>query len=426
MFSSVLTASASNTAPVTPTTPGNTADKRMDDYEVSFIGGSDRDKLFTEVSTMEANSTWIPSVLTKEIRVHPIPSGIHAAEITNKTGMDIDLVSDTAMDGTNLYATLPNGKTECIRTSAKNTLLDRACLNGTALRRECPEDLAATLNMALKVAIGSSLVLERYGKISAFHSDAGGGYRIMPISELLKITEREMNNRFGTPEFMQGYHSHSYTQALWQLPDVQGELSFKYEQALLSSVSTQFDVGNLMPVVRFSSSDTATSSAIVQPMFRMNSQHYLRFCDPISIKHTRSANGEIDGVELFEENVKNMLFTWFEDSIEAATRLSKIEIWHPENVVVGVCNKLRIAKKYGEIAREQVENFMLNANCLSAHDIFLSLSEAIGKAPEKGAKNRLVLDMEEKLYSVVNDNFDWTALDVGGLVAWATPQKNRQ
>ena len=51
---------------------------------------------------------------------------------------------------------------------------------------------------------------------------------------------------------------------MWELPDVRDDLIDKYQKALSNAVSRNHAV-NWMPVVRLSTSDTATSSAILMP-----------------------------------------------------------------------------------------------------------------------------------------------------------------
>lgn len=371
------------------------------------------DELLVDVKDMEAHSTWVPGIMSKEITVNAISGPLFAQEVVDKTGMDYDLVYDTADTGTKLYATLPDGTSKCIRDSGRATLFERACIFGSALGRETPEDLATILNLTLKVAKGPALLLDRWGKISAFHSDAAGGYRIMPISQLLGITLNELRDRFGEPMYIRGSNSHSFTAATWTLPDIKDELIYQYEDAV-RTIRNAPDISRMMPAVRFSASDTATSSAILQPLFQTGRNNYIQLCDAIRVKHSRTSG--MDGVELYEKKLKEELFTRFTDAIEGIKRLSEIYLFHPENVVVGLCNKLRISKKCGDTAREQAEMAMVGNASLTAYDVFLMLGDAIGE----GMSSAAAIAMQEKLYSVMNPAFDWCAMDVGGIVAWNT------
>ncbi len=390
--------------------------KYEDGYERNFSSYED---LLAEVIEMEDHSRWYNDILSKDIAINPIDFPIMAPQLAVEYHMEEDVVVDTASDeGTRLFASTNYGdKNLCIRKCAINSLLERASLFGAALGRVTPADFATIINLALNVSRGPALILERYGKIAAFHSDAGSGYRIMPISTLLEIVNRELGRRFGTPVFLTGYNSHSYTTGIWMLDDMTEEFKAKYGAAVSRASGTSHIDVNFIPCVRFSSSDTANCSAILEPLFRLSNGSYLHFTDGIKVKHVRAVSG-LEGVEKFEQEVQMHLFTKFQDAIEAAGRLSTIEIWNPENCVVSICNKLKVAKKYGDYAREAVERLSINTPCLSALDIYVVLTEMIGEAQYRGATQTTIDALEEKIYTVMNPAFNWKDHDVGGLVSW--------
>ncbi len=373
-------------------------------------------ELIEEVSKMEDNSRWIPSIRSKEIKVCPIPDSLHVPEISAETKLPANVLSDTANSAA-LYVALPDGSYRCIRDISKWTLFERASIEGAALGREAPGALSETLNLALNVSKGDSLLLMRYGKIAAFHSDSA--YRIIPISELLKITIEELNKHFGTPVFMEGFNSHSFTKAIWQMPDVKDDLCAAYEQILRKSASSaRWDFSEMVPAVRLTSSDTATSAVCLQPLFMTERGAFIHIVDGLRVKHIRAGGSKKDGLELFEDLVTTELFTKFTSGAEKMEELGNIDIWHAENVVVGLANKFRIPKKYADPARETVLQFMNSTSCLTALDVFLVMSEALSNALSNGMKESTYLTMDEKLYSTLSPNFDWRALDVGGVVAW--------
>lgn len=385
-----------------------------DAYEVDCQTFED---LMKEVAAMEDNSRWIPGIVTNDIQVNSIDGPIAAEALAQTTGMDVEVLKDTATDGTSLYLNVGN-KNWALRGSGKGTLFSRAGISGSALGRLSPADLAEVLNLCLNVSKGSALMLERYGKLSAVHSDASDGYRVMPISELLNITNRELRARFGDPEFVSGTNSHSYTCCVWMLPDVKEELQLKYATALEKKIGPHREI-DVMPCLRFSSSDTASCSAIAQPLFRASkSGGYLQLAEGVQVKHSRKASG-MDGIEQYQKEVQENLYTKFFDSIEQVGRLGKVEIWHPENAVIGICNDCRISKKYGDIAREEAVRVSIGEECLSAYDVFLCLAEMLGQAETNGASKLTQETLAEKVYKTMNPKFDWSKFDVGGTVAWS-------
>lgn len=385
--------------------------------EYNMFASTDQE-LVDEVSMMEDNSRWIPAIRSREIKVCPIPDPLSVSEISAETKIPAPFLMDTVNAGASLYVSLPDGTNRCIRDVAKWTLFERAAINGAALGRETPGALAETLNLALNVSKGESLLLMRYGKIAAFHSDAG--YRIIPISEQIKITKEELKKNFGNPVFVEGFNSHSFTKAIWQLPDVQEELCSKYAAALRQSpAASRWDFSGLVPAVRLTSSDTATSAACLQPLFMTEKGVFIHIVDGLRVKHLRAGGNKADGLDLFEDLVTNELFTKFTSGAAQMEALGNIELWHAENVVVGLSNKFHIPKKYADPAREMALQFMNDSQCLTALDVFMIMSEALANALSAGMKENTYLTMDEKLYATLSLNFDWKALDVGGVVAWS-------
>lgn len=406
-----------NTTTATPTVDESVRQPWMDDFETEH---STYEELLKTVQEMEDNSRWTPGLQSKGIVVHPIEAPMFAQDIASSTGMDPEMCNWTAINGSKLYLTLPNGKTMLLDRCGLNSLLNRACLAGSALGRMTPVNLAECINLGLEVARGESLVLERYGKVAATHSDAGDGYCVMPISSLLAITVREVTKRCGKMKFLHGMNSHSYTTALWELPEVQEKLAQRYKEAILKSgLKCHYDVDRMMPTVRLNTSDTATTSATIRPMFRMGSSRtYIQMAEDIAVRHDKRASGA-EGLSLFEERVSNELYTRLNSLVDAAEQMAATAIYNPLNVVVGICNKFRIPKKYGGEAYETVQQFMVNDPILSAHDIFIALNEAISKAENPTT----AMLMGEKLCALADPKFRWDSIDVPGVVAWANSAK---
>ena len=397
---------------------------QYDSYE--FRTHSEAD-LLREVDVMEDNSKWTGGIMSKQLKLDSIDGPMFVTEVMSKyAALVYDVTYDTAScDECTKLLLLPGNSAvvdgqskpiaKCIRNTARASLYETAKLNGSALGEMHQSRLADTLNNGLHVAKGTTLMLERYGKVTALHSDANGGYRPMAISMLLKITMKALSDRFGTPDFKFGLNRHDYTYAVWDLPDVQNELVSKYQAALENSVSFHHAIA-FMPAVRFSSSDTAASSATLVPQFKLPSGVYFRLVDGIQVKHKRSTRqGVKDGLELFEEEA-GKIFAKFEETAEIIKKMGETEIWNPVNCLVGICNKLKISKKYADAAREEVERFAATSACCSMHDIYLSMAETVGHAERNGASQKTIRTIEESIAKVLT--MDWEEFDVGGVVAW--------
>ncbi len=383
----------------------------VEDYEFTT---HNENALVREVKEMEKNSRWISDVTSKLLRLESIDGPIYAGDMARKHDLEFDMVYETEQNGVKLIICYLH-QAWCVRSTAMGTLHETAKLYGSAFGRMIPSSLAQTLNNGLAVARGKSLMLERYGKISAVHSGAEGGYCVMPISELLEITQGKLKARFGISDFKYAYNRHDYTYAIWELPDAQSDLMNIYQKALDNAVSYNHAI-NFMPAVRFTTSDTASSSACLLPMFKLPSGTYFRLSNGIQVEHKKTTKaGQKYGVALFEEKADG-LFAMFNETAEIIKKMAETEIWHPVNCLIGICNELRIPRKYADAAREEVERFAVNSPCMSMHDIYLSLSECVGYAKNAGASKNVIFNLEEMIARVLTLN--WSDYDIGGVVAW--------
>ena len=385
-------------------------DKRLDCYE-QFFGRGEEDLLIQDVNEMEENSEWISDIQSNSISLEAIDGPLFAKDASEKYHLDYELALDTADNGTNLVVAAA-GEYQLLRDTARSSLCETAKLYGSALGRMTPYLFAETINNGLQVARGTTLMLVRYGKASAMHSNAEGGYARMPISELLGIVTNVIGDRFGTGDFITGYNTHGYTRAIWELPDVQEHLLKMYERAL--GGSSKYPIA-AMPALRFASSDTAASCATLEPVFYTAKTNIpIRFVDGLRVRHTKRL--EKPAMQLFEEGAAEM-FARFEESAEVIEKLSETPIYNGCNAVVSVCKKLGIAKKYGEAARVEMERLTVGGSVVTAHDLYLCLTEAVAEAIRSDAPKTVINDMEENLAKVLKA--DWSEHDVGGIVAWA-------
>lgn len=384
-------------------------DRKYDEY--SFTTETQTD-LVEEVCQMEANSEWKPGIISKELRLEAIEAPMYAQDAALRYGLDADLMADTA-ENTKLLLDY-FGEKMMVRDTARSTIGETAKLYGSALGRMGTPLMAETLNNGLSVARGNSLILMRYGKVSAVHSDAEGGYQVMPISRLLDISYNALQRDFGDVEFQQGYNSHGFTSAVWALPDAQNDILTAYQDALQGAVSHNFGI-NMMPAVKLMTSDTASSCARLIPVFLFHGTE-LRLVDGVSIKHTKRyvVNGK-SGIEAFADGAGD-LYARFKSCAEVISHLGQIPVRNGCNCVVSLCKRYDIPKKYGEAARRLAERFTSGGRVISAHDIYLCMNEAVVEAKRLGAGCLQIVNLQEAVAKIINA--DWPAHDVGGTVAW--------
>ena len=344
-------------------------DKRRDSYEIRF-GRNESSELLKEVTEMEANSEWISEVDGSKLSLIALLGSSEAESEANRYGLDYDLTVDTIRGGSGLVMDTPWGYT-LLRDIAKQDIVEIAKLSGSALRRMTTELFAQTINNGLSVSQGTAMVLMRFGKAAAIHSDGDGGYDVMPISELLCITEEVLNRRFSGGDFMQGINSHGYTSALWQLPAIQSRMRTAYANAL-GQVGSLYNTWTFTPAVLFASSDTASSAASLIPVFTLPNGIEVRFVSGVRVKHTkrgkRVGNDRKSAVDVFRKEAET-LFSRFEECEEVISKLNAVTINHGCNAVVSVCKKIGIPKRYGEAARSEMERLTCGDRSVTAHDL---------------------------------------------------------
>ena len=377
-------------------------------YEASSYGD-----LLREVEEMEDHSEWISGVRSNLLSVEALEGPVFALQTADRYGLDTELAIETSEEGTKLLLKYESSAYP-VRDTAWPGLCETAKLYGAALGRMPVYLEAETLSNGLSVARGKSLLLMRYGKVSALHSDAEGGYSIMPVSSLLRISEEILGERFGKLSFAQGSNSHGCSSCTWELPDMQDRLTEAYQTAVKNAVSRNF-TANIMPAVRFSSSDTANASAALTPMFcESGSTTYFRFADGAKVKHTKRGC-ENPGTERFREEA-GKIYAAFDSSMETVRKLAERPVFHGENAVILLCRKLQIPKKYGEAARQKAAGYASGGRAISALDLYLCMTEVLPEAEAADAGLKVLTNLEEAVAKVLKT--DWKEVDVGGTAAW--------
>ncbi len=406
----------------------NVRERRQKDSWEEFFPREAESDLIQNVMDMEKNSEWIPGITARDIRLEAIDdrplfldSQIQFYHLDN-----ISLAEETALFGTKLLIYLgtrayQNGRThELVRDTAVSGLHRVARLNGNSLAQMTRAKYCETMNNGFETSKGTALGLIRYGKLSGLHSGSDGGYMTMPISKLLDITADTVNRRFGIAVMAVGYNSHGFTRAMWELPNAQSRLIDMYQKALSESGNSSLYAVNFMPGVDFYSSDTAASAASLDPVFFKPNGTPMRFIEGIKIKHLRRGDAkDKDGLELFAEGADN-IFAKFEDTAKVIARLSGIKIRNPENCCIRLCNRYHISPKYGQAALEEIERISMGEMYITAHDLYLGMTEVLSEAERCDASQKVMTKLEESLAKIVRTDFSED--DVSGTVAWGQVQ----
>ena len=406
----------------------NVQEKRQKDSWEEVFPREAEDALIQNVMEMEENSEWIPGITAKDIRLESLDdrplfldSQIQYYHLDN-----FSLAEDTALYGTRLLIYTgtrahQNGRMyELVRDTAVSGLHRVARLNGNSLGQMTREKYCETMNNGFETAKGTALGLIRYGKLSGLHSGSDGGYMTMPISRLLDITADTVTRRFGTAVMAGGYNSHGFTKAMWELPNAQNRLIDMYQKALYESGNSTLYAVNFMPGVDFYSSDTAASAASLDPVFFKPNGTPMRFIEGIKVKHLRRGDAkDKDGLILFAEGADN-IFAKFEDTAKVIAKLAGIKIRNPENCCIRLCNRYHISPKYGQAALEEIERIAMGEMYITAHDLYIGMTEVLSEAERCDASRKVITKLEESLAKIVRTDFSED--DVSGTVAWGQVQ----
>lgn len=406
----------------------NVMELRQKDSWEEYFPREAESSLMQSVSDMEECSEWITGIAARDIRLEPIDDGpLFLQSQMQKYHMDNEeLFEETAQFGTKLLiytgaGYYPGGRCfELIRDTAISGLHRVARLNGNSLSQMTRRKYCETMNNGFETAKGTALGLIRYGKLSGLHSGAEGGYMTMPISRLLDITADTVTRRFGSAVMAGGYNSHGFTRAMWELPNAQSRLIDMYQKALISGgLNSQYAV-NFMPGVDFYSSDTAASAASLDPVFFKPNGTPLHFIDGVKVKHLRRGDAkDRDGLDLFAEGA-NSIFARFEDVTKVIAKLAGIKIHNPENCCIRLCNRYHISPKYGQAALEEISRIALGEMYISAHDLYLGMTEVLSEAERCDASQKVMTKLEESLAKIVRTDFSED--DISGTVSWGQTQ----
>lgn len=391
---------------------------KLDDFYLSF-STNEYEELKKSQLCMEQDTVWETDVYSRTITLSHLESPLDALgrAIEQEPGIPIpqEILSDTALC-TSLLVNY-NGKTMCLRECAIPSLRRTAGDNGEAFNRAKPKNIAIALTAWLEDAREKSQIMTRAGKVSAIMSSR---YVPMPISELLETCD-ELQDSFGTAEFVGGSITHSMTSAKFRYPDSAPTVTKAYNEVLAAAGRS---VGTIMPIIEFRSSDTTNDVASLQPILQLGSGHLLPVGEGVRVRHLnpteKNAQGErITAMEKFRQESKTLFAKMEYDIKTLFSAMLSVRIDHPRNTFVGLCSNAKIPQKWGgQIEEDFAADWPDGTDCT-----FLDVYEAITQTTvyalkEYAAHSQQILDLEDKIYRIAKNQQKWKAYDYPGTVAW--------
>ena len=352
------------------------------------------------------DSQWIRCKVN-ELQIEPLDasSSLYASSLPMAPGVTRDAVDDTAE---NLGLAMDiDGAVYPIRTTAYKSLLDRAKIGGTVLPKLSRKVLSDVLNECLRLYPSDALILIRDQKVSAVHSGDEVDYSILPINELLRALQDSLDARFPGNEFENGYSDHALTSASWTMPKQKDDLVGSYAKHL-NSIGKAYLAKNIVPGIRFMTSDTGVASAKVSAML-MGGQYPIHIGSCIAIDHRHQSK-----VGDFTKAL-DQLFSQFGDSIARLQKLTEITLSYPVNAMTRICKKLSMPKKAAMGAIQMFE-MSYGGGPATAHDVFMAMQEIMFLLKTENTPESKLLFIEENLARTLF--LDWNDYDLARTVSY--------
>ena len=352
------------------------------------------------------DSQWVRCKVN-ELQIEPLDanSPLYSCSLPMAPGVTRDAVDDTAE---NLGLAMDiDGAVYPIRTTAYKSLLDRAKIGGTVLPKLSRKVLSDVLNECLKLYPSDALILIRDEKVSAVHSGDAVDYSVLPIDELLLTLQNTLDARFPGNEFEYGYSDHSLTSASWTMPNQKDDLVGNYAKHL-NSIGKSYLAKNLVPGIRFMTSDTGVASAKVSALL-MGGQYPIHIGGCIAVDHRHQSK-----VEDFTKAL-DQLFAQFGDSIAKLQKLTEITLTYPVNAMTRICKKLSMPKK-AAVGAIQMFEMSYGGGPATAHDVFMAMQEIMFLLKTENTPESKLLFIEENLARTLT--FDWEQYDLAKAVSY--------
>lgn len=359
----------------------------------------EQEDFFSCLHEIMGKSLWIRQKV-RNLRLVPIIAGsTFEKELRSQyteDGMDDGIISDTIANTALMLKY--RGDMLPVRDCAIKSILDRAGIQGSGLRRVERNVYARILNDVLKVTKGEALLRISEGKVSAVLSGDCNDYAILNMEEIFLHTMQYLQEEFEGSRYMAGFYEHDMVSAMWSI-DESGLLSAYSRELSLLGKTTE----DMIPMVRVTTSDTGTCGANIYPMLlNVKDGKSVNLGSPLKLVHKNGST-----MADYDAQLKK-LYAKYQLAIGKLTELLEVRIANPVNCMTEVMAKLAIPKKY---QAEALELFKAQYNVWSctAHDIYFAISEILFMLECEGASGSRIAKMEEQIARALSMN--WAEYD---------------
>ena len=374
----------------------------MDDFTRSF---ESEDELRSFLWEREDAGAW-QTVPTKNVEVQAIDRESMSGKLLLQSyaAMGKEGILEDTLHGTQLLLKAED-KIYPVRSCAISSILSRARISGHALKKVPKDVLAMILNECLAVASGDALLRLSDEKVSAVHGGDDHDYVILSAPELLKMVVEALEREFGDYQFIGGHFDHSMVTAVWELTD-NDELVQAYQDALRQH--GLIGPGELVPALRFATSDVGVSGANLYPMMRAGSRGVM-LGSALKMDHRNDA-----GLDKFEEQL-SLLYPRVSDSIGNLVKLMGTGIEYSYNTMLRVMKRLGLQKR---LSYQIADRWKLTCGegMSNAHDLYIAMCELPFLLQTEGAGAEQIAKTEENVARALN--IRWGDYDYAGEVKW--------
>ena len=327
----------------------------------------EQEDFFSCLHEILGKSLWIRQKV-RNLRLVPIIAGsTFEKELRSQyteDGMDDGIITDTIANTALMLKY--RGDMLPVRDCAIKSILDRAGIQGSGLRRVERNVYARILNDVLKVTKGEALLRISEGKVSAVLSGDCNDYAILNMEDIFLHTVQYLQEEFEGCRYMAGFYEHDMVSAMWSI-DESGLLSaYSRELSLLGKTAE-----DMIPMVRVTTSDTGTCGANIYPMLlNVKDGKSVNLGSPLKLVHKNGST-----MADYDAQLKK-LYAKYQLAIGKLTELLEVRIANPVNCMSEVMAKLVIPKKY---QAEALDLFKAQYDVWSctAHDIYFAISEIL-------------------------------------------------
>jgi hypothetical protein len=321
-----------------------------------------------------------------------------------RDGLDEGIITDTITNTGLLLKT--RNQYYPVRACAIKSILDRAGINGSGLRRVGKNVYARILNDCLKATKGDALLRISEGKVSAVLGGDSHDYAVLDMEQIFMHSVDYLTANFKGCRYLGGFYGHDMASALWELSGEDGLLEAYREELALHGKT----VDEMKPMVRITTSDIGAGGANIFPMLVSGEGNTtISLGDPLRLDHRNGSSiSEFDGQ-------LEMLYGRYQLAMGNLSRLLDIEIQNPANCMKGVMDRLGIARRYAAEALELFKAQHGEDPC-TAHDIYYGLSEIPYMLTCDGMEGGRIARMEETIARALS--LDWREYDIPGGYRW--------